>query len=196
MNWLAHLFLSEDNVHHRLGNLLADTVKRPTWPGIHPHTEAGIALHHKIDSFTDNHALVKLSKSRLNKRGLLKGIAIDLVYDHFLIKHWDQYSRCEFHSYIDSFREEALVVSHLYPKSVRHFIRGILESNYLKTFETQEGIQRGFSKMENRLSPRIKERESMLEYLPLVEKSLPLLEEDFLEFFPKLSAYVDSLRKH
>ena len=31
MNWLAHVFLSENNIEHQLGNLLADPLKGRAW---------------------------------------------------------------------------------------------------------------------------------------------------------------------
>lgn len=175
-----------------MGNLLADTVKVKTWRGIHPDTEVGLALHHRIDSYTDSHPIVSLSKSRLGPKAYLKGIAIDLVYDHFLINNWDLYTDLEFHSFIENFTSEALQVAHQYPAPARDFIQGMLGSGYLKVFETTQGIEHGFQRMERRLSPRIRTRETMMQHLPQVMDQLPLLESDFQEFFPDLMSHVAS----
>ncbi len=33
MNWLAHIFLSENHIEHQLGNLLTDPLKGKAWEG-------------------------------------------------------------------------------------------------------------------------------------------------------------------
>jgi len=33
MNWLAHVFLSENHIEHQLGNLLTDPLKDKAWEG-------------------------------------------------------------------------------------------------------------------------------------------------------------------
>jgi acyl carrier protein phosphodiesterase len=92
MNFLGHLYLSPPDEDALLGSLLGDFVKGPIadrYPG--PVARA-IALHRRLDSFTDSHPAVKLSKSRISeKRRRYAGIMIDVFYDHFLARHWDEY---------------------------------------------------------------------------------------------------------
>ncbi|MEB3179870.1 MAG: DUF479 domain-containing protein, partial [Nostocaceae cyanobacterium] len=66
MNWLAHLLLSEYNVEHRLGNLLADLVKGSARQELNPRIQQGIACHQAIDTFTDQHSVVHRSKQRIS----------------------------------------------------------------------------------------------------------------------------------
>ena len=102
MNWLAHIFLSEKEIDFQLGNLLADPLKGKSWPEANKATQAGIRLHKKIDAYTDSHACVSRSKSRLGKKGYLKPVVIDIVYDHLLHKHWDNYAEESLHDFICS----------------------------------------------------------------------------------------------
>ncbi|MGL4552092.1 MAG: ACP phosphodiesterase, partial [Gemmataceae bacterium] len=65
MNWLAHALLSPPDPEVRLGNLLADLVKgRDRHPMGEPFRR-GIALHQRIDRFTDAHPVVHRSIARL-----------------------------------------------------------------------------------------------------------------------------------
>ena len=80
-------------------------------------------------------------------------------------------------------------------QAAQDFIHGMLGSNYLQTFDSIEGIERGFKRMERRLSPRIRKRESMMEYLPLVLEELDKIEGDFLTFFPELIKYVQGINR-
>lgn len=91
MNFLAHLALSPADDDARLGSLLGDFVKGPLggrYPG--PVGEA-IVLHRRIDSFTDAHPCVVASRARVGPgHRRYAGIMIDLYYDHFLARRWNE----------------------------------------------------------------------------------------------------------
>ena len=70
MNWLAHVYLSNPQVEHRLGNLLTDTLRPHELEGYGDLFTAGVKCHYEIDRFTDSHELVKQSKARLFKKYL------------------------------------------------------------------------------------------------------------------------------
>jgi acyl carrier protein phosphodiesterase len=56
MNYLAHLFLAEDNAESRIGNLLGDFVKGPLENYKTRYSEnilKGIRTHRKVDRFSD-----------------------------------------------------------------------------------------------------------------------------------------------
>ena len=55
MNWLAHIFLSENHIEHQLGNLLTDPLKGKVWEGAGERIRRGIMMHMHIDTFTDAH---------------------------------------------------------------------------------------------------------------------------------------------
>lgn len=85
MNYLAHLYLAGYEDDWIAGALLGDFAKGrlenlPFVPGV----VEGIRLHRAIDSFTDQHPVVRRSRSRLRSRRLVSGIIVDLAYDHFL----------------------------------------------------------------------------------------------------------------
>jgi acyl carrier protein phosphodiesterase len=92
MNYLAHLYLSEPTEDAWLGSLLGDFVKGPLTGRYNADITRAIALHRKIDSFTDAHPVVVQSKSRISPaRRRYAGIMVDMFYDHFLAKHWREF---------------------------------------------------------------------------------------------------------
>ena len=77
MNYLAHTVLSKNSIEYQLGNLLADPLKGKRWEGASDEHYAGMRMHAAIDMFTDANKTISLSKSRLRKKGYLKGVVID-----------------------------------------------------------------------------------------------------------------------
>ena len=62
MNFLSHLYLSGDSEGLILGNFIADGVKGSNLGHFEKEVQRGILLHRKIDTFTDTHPIVELSK--------------------------------------------------------------------------------------------------------------------------------------
>jgi len=92
MNYLAHLYLSPPEEDAWLGSLLGDFVKGAIGERYAPPVAAAIRLHRRLDSFTDAHAAVQRSKSRVSRaRRRYAGIMIDMFYDHFLARSWHEF---------------------------------------------------------------------------------------------------------
>jgi len=92
MNYLAHLYLSEPHEEAWLGSLMGDFVKGPLDDRYGSEITRAIAMHRKIDVFTDAHPVVLQSKSRMSaERRRYAGIMVDVFYDHFLAKHWQDF---------------------------------------------------------------------------------------------------------
>ncbi len=193
MNWLAHLHLSEPCIHFQLGNLLADIMKSEAWSGIHPNTRRGFKQHIAIDAFTDTHPIFKRSLSRLGPSGHLRGVAIDLAYDHFLSKHWNRFSPNELEPFLSEFYEAALPSTRYYPTKAKTFIRAIIKSNRLGSYSNLTGIRDAMERIDDRLSDRVKRRESTSDYFQKLDKTYGRIEADFLEFFPLLQRHIAML---
>ncbi|XKE47365.1 ACP phosphodiesterase [Halomonas organivorans] len=86
MNFLAHGWLARGGDDDFLyGNLIADGVKGVDlsgWPG---SVAAGIRHHRRVDAFVDGHPAVLEVRARAPRgRRRFAGIALDLMWDHFL----------------------------------------------------------------------------------------------------------------
>lgn len=193
MNWLAHVFLSENHIEHQLGNLLADPLKGKAWEGASPLFQKGLATHLEIDTFTDAHPLVKQSKARLKNRKYLRAVVIDIVYDHLLTKHWAKFSSSEFEKFTATFRQEAPLQIETYPEKAKQVIHNVVNIRLLSSYADLKGLGEGFARIDRRLSQRVKSKETAVSYLPLVEEELENLEKDFLHFFPELMKHVGKI---
>lgn len=189
MNWLAHVYLSPDCVQYQLGNLLADPLKGRAWAGASQRFIDGMHMHKAIDRFTDSHPLVSLSKSRLKKRGPLKGVVVDVLYDHFLSTHWHEYSGVGLSCFLASFYQHATRVAEDFPEQAKRIVHGIAQSNLLAEYTDFEGVATAFERINCRLSPRVQSKDAMGSYLKPIASHYSDLERDFEGFFPDLLAF-------
>lgn len=193
MNWLAHIFLSDDHIEYQHGNLLADLLKGRSWRSAGTQFDAGLSMHRIIDSFTDGHPLVKRSKSRLGDNGYLKGVVIDIAYDHLLARNWHRYAHPSLEAFIDDFHRNSNPALAAYPDVAQRFLARLIETGHLRDYASFAGVDKAFRRIECRLSPRVLARERMLDYLPLLEKEISAIERDFLGFMPELIHHFKSV---
>lgn len=93
MNHLAHALLAGDDDDLRLGAFLGDHVKGRDalreWP---ERVACGIALHRRIDHWSDHHPAVReLRRLAPAPWRRYSGIAFDVLFDAMLTRHWDRY---------------------------------------------------------------------------------------------------------
>jgi len=193
MNWLAHVLLSEEKVNFQLGNYLADPLKGRAWESASADLQKGISVHKLIDSYTDSHEIVALSKSRLREQGLLRGVIIDLTYDYLLSKHWEKFSTVPRERYITDFYANALRRAPSLPEHPQRLIKNLVKQDRLNKYNSLEQLHRVFMSVDGRLSPKLSARETASSYIRDVERVRAELEKDFLSFFPDLRNY---LRTH
>ena len=186
MNYLAHIVLSKSNIDFQLGNLLADPLKGKRWEGASDELYAGMRMHVAIDSFTDANKTISLSKSRLRKKGYLKGVVIDMTYDYFLSKHWDTFVKQDLASFVNDFNQNAQFELEQLPDKAASFISSVTSNNVMASYKDFSGLEQAFRRIDKRLSPRILAKETTESYIPDVVKNYAEIEQDFLSFFPEL----------
>lgn len=186
MNWLAHLFLSESCIDFQLANILADPLKARLWSNASEKMHKGIKIHKLIDSFTDKHKIVKISKSRLGQSGLLKSVVVDITYDYFLSKNWNKYCSIPINIFLEDFYQEANEKSHSLPLKAKNFINNIIEKDILNKYHNIKDLESSFKNVDKRLSQRLFKRETLSSYINILNENIDELENDFLLFFPDL----------
>ena len=192
MNWLAHILVSKRSVDYQLGNLLADPLKGKAWPGCSSSVRDGFKMHSIIDTFTDSNAYVKKSKSRLGDRGHLRGVVIDIAYDYLLFKNWERYASIDSTSFINQFCGEATQAIASYPERAREFVGRIIKYDVLLSYSSYAGLLTAFNRVDNRLSGRVLDRETVSGYAPVLAAQIQAIESDFRQFFPQLVAHFAS----
>jgi acyl carrier protein phosphodiesterase len=145
----------------------------------------GIALHRAIDSFTDAHPLHLESRNRIGKtRRRYAGIIIDVCYDHFLSRHWTDYSS----ESLAGFAERVYDVLREYrddlPDRLRRIAPHMIADDWLGSYSELANVGRAL----DGIARRIKRRNTLAGALVEVEANYAALDEDFQRFFPDLEA--------
>ena len=186
MNFLAHLYLSQEHTNILIGNFMADGIVGNKFSQYPEEIQKGIFLHREIDTFTDAHELVKKSKRRLNERYRhYKGVIIDIFYDHYLAKNWQEYSAIPLNLYVQSVYQLLQDNVHLLPDRTKEMLPYMIEYNWLYNYQFTEGIQRVLNGMNN----RTKQQSHMHLAVEDLLKNDTDFEEDFKLFFKELRIF-------
>lgn len=104
MNFLGHLFFSNNHTELMYPNLFGDFVKGSDLSSFTPRIQNGILLHRKIDDYIDRHPItLELAHFLYPKLPKITGIAIDLYFDHLLAIHWNKYHSTPLKNFIAKF---------------------------------------------------------------------------------------------
>ncbi len=191
MNYLAHLHLGGDAPAELLGSLYGDFVKGPLagqWPAT---IEAGIALHRRIDAFTDNHPLQARARARFPvERRRVAGIFLDLFFDHCLARDWQRYSDQPLQHFTDRVYR-VLAAEPQLPSSLQRIAPRMAAQDWLGSYEEFEVLGQVITGMSRRLS-----RPGLLDGgLDELRRLYEPLSEDFSVFYPELMAFAREQRK-
>ena len=188
MNFLAHLYLSQNNTNIMIGNFIADHIRGNNYLSFSKEIQQGIFLHREIDTFTDAHEVVRKSKRRLHERYRhYDGVIIDIFYDYFLAKNWADYSDIPLETYTKDVYDLFSSISDDLPVKSQNFIKYMIEYNILFNYQYKDGI----AKVLNGMNTRTKGKSQMnlaIEDLRLLEDEL---QEDFTLFFKDLIAHTN-----
>ncbi|SIR76402.1 Acyl carrier protein phosphodiesterase [Pseudomonas sp. B10] len=185
MNYLAHLHLGGQRPGQLLGSLYGDFVKGRLQGQFDPEVEAAIALHRRIDVFTDRHPLVDIALGRFNEtRRRYAGIVLDVFFDHCLARDWTLYADRPLEQFTADVyhvlsRERQL--PERLAKIAPHMVANDWLGSY-REFEVLEQVLRGISR---RLSRPEELAGAMAELRRLYEP----LSEDFSLFYPQLQDF-------
>ena len=193
MNFLAHLHLSDGTPGSMLGGILADFVKGPDVAALPPDVLAGVMLHRHIDAFTDRHAIVQRSVSRVSaKLGWFAGIVIDVYYDHILAREWDRYSAVPLREFADHTYAVLEDRFSLVPLEASVFVRRFIDTDRLVQYATPEGITDTLLRLSGRIMERMPKRVVRLQdSMPDLLAADADLAADFHAFYPELIASAD-----
>ncbi len=160
MNWLAHFVLSPPDERVRLGNWLADLLGPQEQAEIEdPRIREGLALHRRIDLFTDAHPAVLKSRARLpDGSRRFSSILLDVAWDHFLSRDFRRLVGRPLDAFVDEIHSGLIACSPQMPSEVREVLDRMIAEGWLRSYTTLDGYQLTLSRISNRLSPRARSR--------------------------------------
>jgi acyl carrier protein phosphodiesterase len=193
MNYLAHLFLAEDSADSILGNFMGDFVKGHIVDGYSSGIIRGIITHRKVDSFTDSHERVVSSKRLISAdRRRFGGIIVDVCFDHFLARNWNDYSSSELNLFIQKAYDLLERHRNILPEKLQIVIPRIIGENWLGSYLNIDGV----GVVLNKISKRLKRENNLAGAVEELTSNYEVFEQNFRAFFPELIVYVENYRKN
>ncbi len=186
MNWLAHTLLSTKKIDYQLGNILADPLRGRAWTGASEALINGMNMHKAIDQFTDNHPILSSSKTKLGADGHLKGVVLDLLFDHLLSQSWEQYAALSLDAYLKNFNNKALKVAVDFPERPQKIVSRMAQTDLLGQYKTFNDLIAALGRIDRRLSARARAKETASQYITVLTEQYEPLKSDFNVFFPEL----------
>jgi acyl carrier protein phosphodiesterase len=179
MNYLGHLFLSNNDPEIMQGNLYGDFVKGSQHLNLPPKIVQGVELHRQIDSFIDTHSSLDLLRKILSKDlPKIYGIAIDIYFDHLLAKNWDQYHPTPLKKYLNQLYEQLDFDTQIYSPKFLFFLTKMKEINWLLHSEKESSILKTCL----HVSRKISFDNNLSESIIIFEKQQELITESFHNF--------------
>jgi len=183
MNFLAHIYLSGDDKAITIGNFIADGIKGNDYKKFPKDIQTGILLHRRIDTFTDAHKIVRQSTKRLHKNySHYSGVIVDILYDHFLAKNWNNYSDIPLEKYVNDFYETLEDNFEILPMRIQKMMPYMIADNWLLSYASIEGI----TKVLEGMNRRTKNRSKMNLAVNELEEFYDEFENEFTLFFAEI----------
>ena len=183
MNYLAHIYLSDEDDFIKIGNFMADAVKGNHYEQYPIGIQIGIKLHRFIDSFTDFHLVYRQSKHRLHEKfGHYSGVIMDIVYDHFLAKNWNQFSKTKLEDYADTFYKLLQSNYDILTEKTQNALPYMMETNWLVCYKNLAGLELILFQMDHRTKNRVNMPAAMFD----IKEFYSEIEQEFFIFFTEL----------
>lgn len=186
MNHLAHLFLVTPEMEVRVGSLLGDFARGLDIDRLPAGVVRGLRHHRAVDAFTDRHPEVLACKQLFSRRRRrFAGIALDVLFDHYLLRHWERYSHQGRDEFIADAYRDLQRGRHLMPESMARVIQRMIEQDWLGSYQDLDTV--GYAL--DRIATRIRFVNEFGGVIEEVRRHDNELEQRFLKFFPELLAF-------
>lgn len=152
----------------------------------------GVILHREIDRFTDSHEITDLSKAKLRKKYRhYSGVIVDMFYDHFLSKNFEDYHTEPILSFTERhYTNLTNFLPHM-PERAQHMLPYMVRGNWLVAYGKIEGLHRALTGMTRRTRYDSKMNESIQDLLTHYAD----FESEFRAFFIELEKHISEFRE-
>jgi acyl carrier protein phosphodiesterase len=187
MNYFAHLALAQPTVASKVGNLLGDFMRGVREDELAEPVRRGLHNHRLVDRFTDHHPLVVEGRQRFSvRRRRFAGVALDVLFDHFLIRHWARFDDRPLQAVIDENYRLLQRGTALMPETMRITTRHMAEHDWFNHYAQLDNVGRAL----DRIAARIRFANQFHGALEEILEHHDHLERVFLELYPQLRAHV------
>lgn len=192
MNYLGHLFFSNNDLELMYANIYGDFIKGSKL-NHHPEIiQKGTKLHREIDSFIDNHSEILTLKKKLSPDlPKISGIAIDLYFDHLLAINWNDYRTESLEKFTNEFYAYNVDFNHFSNPNFQFLIHKMKADNWLYQYQYHNGLEfacKGLSK-------RISFKNDLWKAPEIFIKFRPEIENVFIEYMKDAVLYFEDFHK-
>lgn len=190
MNHLAHVFLAPDSPEARVGSILGDFTRGVDLSRLPEGVQRGVRHHRAVDSFTDRHPEVLASKACFSsERRRFAGVALDILYDHYLLRHWQRFSYVDRDIFVQNIYSELQRYEHLMPVSMVKVARRMVWHDWFGVYRDLENI--GYAL--DRVAGRVRFPNRFSGIIDEIRANNAELEERFLAFFSELQNFAGDI---
>jgi acyl carrier protein phosphodiesterase len=185
LNHLAHALVAVRAGGSIVGNLMGDFVKGRPPESLPEDLRRGIALHRRVDAFTDEHPAAVRSLGRFRPRfRRWGGVLADIFYDHVLARRWTELGEGSLRGFADRVYAELEAARHAVPlpERMQRFLDYMRASDLLVAYAEEEGVDRALQG----LSRRVRRPNPLADGVEELERAAPGFEADFRELLPDL----------
>ncbi|HIP31228.1 MAG TPA: DUF479 domain-containing protein [Crocinitomicaceae bacterium] len=151
MNFLGHLYFSNNDTQLMYANIFGDFVKGKDLSHYSQPIQNGIILHRKIDDYIDNHPIVReLIHTLYKPLPKVAGIAVDLYFDHLLANNWEKYCNTELNDFILQFENAQIDRAEMKNEEFWSVIDRMKKGEWLQHSASEYGLRKsseGVSRM-------------------------------------------------
>ena len=184
MNYLAHVYLSRENIDLAIGNFIADNIKGINYKKFNVNWQKGILLHRFIDSYTDSHYIFREhSKLFFDSHRHYSRVLIDIFYDHFLAKNWKKYSHISLENFEFDFCKSLAKNLNKFPNEMSNKIRFFICQKWFTKYSSIKGLIYILEKMDNKTqyeSKFVTSIEKFISFAPEMESQFFIFFEDMI----------------
>lgn len=186
MNHLAHVFLAPDSAECRVGSILGDFSRGIELAALPGKVQRGVLHHRAVDAFTDSHAEVLASKRLFSaQRRRFAGVALDVLYDHYLLRHWQSFSMTSRDVFVGRVYQELQQHEHLMPAPMVKVMRHMVRYDWFGAYRNLDNIGDAL----DRIAERIRFPNQFGGIIEEIHANEAQLECHFLNFFPELQSF-------
>lgn len=192
MNFLGHLYFSNNDLDLMYANLQGDYVKGKDLSEYTTIVQKGVTLHRAIDHFIDTHPAVKELLHELYPHlPKISGVAVDLYFDHLLARDWHMFHSKPLREFINEFYNHEPVFQSGFTPDFKFMLDKMYEYDWLYQYQHLRGLSRASSGLSRRIS-----FENNLHQAPHVYTMLqPQVESAFSTFMESANQYFEDYFK-
>lgn len=153
MNYLAHLYFSDRDALHRLGNLGGDWIKgRIEGLDLPRRMADGVRRHRWIDIATDRHPVLR-DAHRLfpPHRRRAVPIILDVVFDHLLIQQWQHFASRPLDAFLDDCYADLDATREHWPEPGRRVLDSLVRRRWLRNYQDPALVAASLERISGRL---------------------------------------------